>query len=325
MAATTTPAAPPQLTVLSYGAGQDSTTLLRLYLHREKFRTDYAPGDFLVLMSDTGNEHPETYQHVQETVALCADHGIEFHLIGEAAGCHSAAWPSLTGAWARKDLVGSKAFPKTCSDNLKIRPLYKFLNGWVGRKYGFTGADAADHGKQALVNYTERWGRIQVLIGIAKGEEKRVKKADDGRVGQLPLPFGPVKRTHQPGWLSRCIQRLYPLIDLGLDRAGCQAFLREVGASVPLPSNCMFCPFASEVELLWLSLAYPERLAEWEGFERRKLEVNAAQGQRNLTVWGNQEPLGAVLARARVKYADWSQERLFAYRMSHGHCTMSKF
>lgn len=53
------------LTILSFGGGQDSTTILYKLVFDADFKARYAPGDLLVLMADTGNEHPETYSHVK--------------------------------------------------------------------------------------------------------------------------------------------------------------------------------------------------------------------------------------------------------------------
>ena len=64
-----------KLTVLSFGAGQDSTAILYKYIYDADFRVKYAPEDFLVIMSDTGDEHASTYKHVKEIRELCKEHG----------------------------------------------------------------------------------------------------------------------------------------------------------------------------------------------------------------------------------------------------------
>lgn len=68
-----------QLTVLSYGGGQDSSALLEMYLDdTDGFRAKYAPGDFLVVMADTGDEYPSTVEHVRRTKERCKAAGVEF-------------------------------------------------------------------------------------------------------------------------------------------------------------------------------------------------------------------------------------------------------
>ena len=48
------------LTVLSFGGGQDSTTIIEKIIDDEAFRRRYVEGRLLVVMSDTGDEFPET-------------------------------------------------------------------------------------------------------------------------------------------------------------------------------------------------------------------------------------------------------------------------
>lgn len=71
----------PQLTILSHGMGQDSSTLLLKYINDPEFRDFYAPHDFMVLFAETGDEHDETYEHLQTTIKLCKDNDIPFYHI----------------------------------------------------------------------------------------------------------------------------------------------------------------------------------------------------------------------------------------------------
>ena len=56
--------AEPRLVCLSYGAGQDSAAILTLLITDPAFRKRWAPHDLFVVFSDTGSEHPETYEHL---------------------------------------------------------------------------------------------------------------------------------------------------------------------------------------------------------------------------------------------------------------------
>lgn len=220
-----------ELTVLSYGSGQDSTAMLYMYAYDKEFRERYAPGRFLVVHSDTGDEHPATYRHTEHTKEFCGRHGIEFVHLTADMGFHSPSWQSLRSFYYLKKAVGSKAFPKTCTDRLKIQPIYRFLEKWIGEAYGTTVGR-----KKGFYEFTEKHGKVRMLIGIAKGEEKRM--ADPG------------KETKK--WRRVAIDMQYPLVDLEYDRARCQEYIKSVGHEIPIPSNCVICPFMGEVELLWL-------------------------------------------------------------------------
>ena len=300
------------LTVLSYGAGQDSTALLCLLIHDPEFRAKYAPertrlgtrAHLLVVFSDTGNEHPATYAQVTRAKGMCAEHGIPFFHLEPGDQYHSDLWSSLTGFYRAKNACGSKAFPKTCTDNLKIQPIYRWLNEWCADRTG----KPADR-KGGLYSWAARHGRIRVLIGIAAGEEKRA---------------GGEGKNKGPLWMQRNIKREYPLIPLGLDRAGCQRLIAEHGYHVPPPSNCMLCPFVNERELLLLARAYPDAFAEWVEIEANKLRANAHKGEKNLGVFGRRS-LPEVLEAAEKKFGHMTTAELEEYRFSHGHCVKSSY
>ncbi len=293
----------PELTVLSYGCGQDSWTLLLKYVHDEDFRSQYAPGKFLVVMADTNDEHPRTLEHLEYTKTFCSDHNIEFVHITADMGHHLDTWLGLREFYNRTTTVGSKAYPKTCTDKLKLRPIYDFLETWISKNYGYPKGR-----KAAFKAFAQDYGKINMLIGIAKGEEKRC--AD------------PTKDTMK--WRKESIKTLYPLINLGLDRQGCQEYMKSLNEVVPPPSNCVLCPFMNDVELLWLYRFMPDHFEDWVRIERNKMTKWAHLGDKNLGVWGK-KTLPEVLAEAIEKHGHMTNTDLEDYKMSHGHCVMSKY
>lgn len=297
----------PKLTVLSFGGGQDSTAILYMLTLNVLFRKVWAPEDLLVLMSDTGAEHPQTYMHVQSVIKFCDEHNIEFVFITKDLGLHNRNWQSLVEQFKLNDTIMSRFFPKTCTDNLKLQPFYKYLNYWVSVKYGLQREGGVFRGKRALVEFSEKYGPIRVLIGIAKGEESRL------------LPKQIAKE-----WMRRSIDRAYPLIWLQWDRAACQDYIRKQGKVVPPPSNCMYCPFMDKIELLWMARSFPKEFAEWCRLEQRKLKHFASRPS-NYGVLHQTKTLREVLADAENKYGNWTLDQLEEYRFSHGHCTMSKY
>lgn len=325
----------PALTVLSFGAGQDSTTLLYLYLHDAEFRAQYASNAFIVVMANTGDEHPQTLRHIEKVAALCEAHGIEFYFLTNDMGYHSDKWPDLRSFYHRTNTCGSKVFRKTCTSNLKLNPIFRFLEEYLGREYGVEVGR-----KKGFYEFTEQYGKVRMLVGIAKGEECRV-----------------AKKTSRAKWQANCIEVVYPLIDLGLDRAGCQATIRELGYAVPIPSSCLLCPFLSLPELLWLARNYRQDFEEWVQIEAAKLshcEDRWNRGDANHGVWPSKskvfgekitlfdeteevvileklswfEPsvtLRDKLAEAEQKYRHWTDEALNEYKYSHGHCVASHY
>lgn len=313
-----------KLCVLSFGAGQDSTVLLEKYLHDFEFRNEYAPNDFLVVMSDTGDEFDDTYQHVYRTQEKCIKAGVEFVFLTSDMGFHSESWLSLRHFYKTKSTTGSRAFPKTCTDRLKIQPIYRFLEHWLSKRYG-----VQCNKKMGFREFAAQHGKIKMMIGISKGEEKRISN--------------PSKSTKR--WYRDSIEPIYPLIELGMDRSACQEYLHSKNMRV-IPSNCKACPFASLEELEYLRRFHLADLMDWCSIEKAKLEkfkhlnkviATDSSGKSILTKDGKPKfinknygvfgvtPLTVKIHEAKLKFADWSDERVKEYRYSHGHCVTTSY
>jgi 3'-phosphoadenosine 5'-phosphosulfate sulfotransferase (PAPS reductase)/FAD synthetase len=293
-----------KLTILSFGGGQDSTAILYKAVYDKSFRNKYAPEDLIVVMSDTGNEHDETYDHVGEIGDLCYKNNIPFFFLDNNSDLFSKSWKGgLIPFYERGNRVGSKCFPKTCTDNLKIKPIYNFVDTYVYNTYSLT-----RHGrKSGIKEFASKYGKIDVLIGIAKAEEKRASTNDES--------------PHK--WMKECINKVYPLIELGMDRQSCQDYIEECGHKIPLPSNCILCPFMSSQELLYLYRVLPKWYYKWVKLEQNKIDANS-HVENNMGVWGK-KLLPQVLEEAEAKFGHMTNEQLHEYKMSHGHCVKSKY
>lgn len=292
-----------KLTVLSFGAGQDSTALLYKLLYDVEFRVKYASGNLIVIMADTRNEHHETNIHRIEIQKLCDKHMIPFYFISPeqyASGDWKNGYVSFLEVGNR---IGSKCFPKTCTDNLKIKPIYKFLDDYV---HAFYKTERVGR-KMAIKEFCRNHGKIDVILGIAKGEEKRASTNEES----------------PNRWMRDCINKVYPLLDLGMDRQACQDYIDSVGHVIPPPSNCILCPFMSYQELLFLSRYNYGWYLKWVELEANKIKANK-HIENNMGVWGT-KLLPEALKIAEEKYGHMSYTELKEYKMSHGHCVKSKY
>ena len=305
-----------ELTILSFGGGQDSTAILYKIIYDPAFRAKYVKGKLIVIMAETGNEHRLTYEHVKEIQQLCKEHNIEFYHLNYDYTPKS--WnKGLIPFYRAGNRIGSKAFPKTCTDNLKIKPIYNFLEHYLHTTY-----DTKKFGrKKAMREFTKQHGRINVLIGIAHGEEKRSSTNEES-----PL-----------AWMRDCINKIYPLIPEGMDRQACQDYIESVGHTIPIPSACVLCPFMNEQELLYLYRFDRRSFDEWVILEQNKIEANAYEGDitktwsvkkgsvvDNLGVWGL-KLLPEKIIEVIKKHGHMTDAELIEYRMSHGHCVKSKY
>jgi 3'-phosphoadenosine 5'-phosphosulfate sulfotransferase (PAPS reductase)/FAD synthetase len=303
-----------KLTILSYGGGQDSTAILYKLIHDPVFRLEYAPDDLVVVMADTFNEHKETYAYVKKVQDVCKEHNIPFILLRHWA---TGDWENgLINFYEAKSTVGSKAFRKTCTMRLKINPIYNWLDAYLHEHFGTTVSGS----KKAIRQFALNHGKIDVLIGIAREEEKRAGTNEESK----------------DRWMRESINKRYPLIDIGYNRQDCQDYISGLGYEVPMPSNCILCPFMSKQELLYLYRKMPEWYNKWVDLEENKIRKFMHNGDRtktlkgngdigdNLGVWGK-KLLPEILQEAIQEFGHMTDEELHEYKMSHGHCVKSKY
>lgn len=101
-----------RLTILSFGGGQDSTAILYGIEAFPDWRAKLEIEDFAVVMSDTGDEHPATLQHVAKVSQWCQERGIHFAHLTPDKGFHSPSWISLRDQYERSSTVGMKSGKK---------------------------------------------------------------------------------------------------------------------------------------------------------------------------------------------------------------------
>jgi hypothetical protein len=202
----------------SYGAGQQSASVLALLTdpNRRAVYDEYV-GDrnLIIFHADTMDERSETIAFRAWTAAYCTDRKILYKTIDPSLGFHRGGWiGGLQGQWLKSSGISSVAFPSTCSDSLKIAPLYEAVADVMRRLYGFKSGRKAE-----FYQYVEHFGeKLQVLIGFGRGEENRAGLPTASASGQLDLIelFGDVVQPSESSgriWMDRCVQKRYPLIE----------------------------------------------------------------------------------------------------------------
>jgi hypothetical protein len=304
------------LTVLSFGGGQDSTAILLKCIYEPDFKRMYAPEDLIVVMSDTGNEHEYTYDHIKKMKNLCKLHDIPFYFLTNDLGYHTRSWPDLITPQTREEGADLKATmvqlgTKSCTDNLKIVPIYKFLDEYINHKmnYGFNIHKNRGCLKKAIKRFYKEHGSIRVLIGFSEGEESRAFKSSKLQRKQ--------SMTEGDIW-EKALNREYPLITCQIDRGKCQELITEYIGYCPMPSNCMLCPYQSNQEILWLYRNHPEQFDLWIEIEQRKIKRYEGKVDKNHGVYNSNKTLSDKLKLAIDKYGHLTDEELAEYKMSHG-------
>jgi hypothetical protein len=209
---------------ISYGGGVQSTAMIVLAVAGQ-IAADVA------LFCNVGDdsEHPATIRYVREiAIPWAAERGFVIHEL--ARQFRTGETETLMGRLMKE---GSRSLPIPVRMPDTGAPgtrscTHDFKIAVVGKwlkAHGATPDDPAD-----------------VLIGISTDEIERLQNRK-------------AKPYETP---------VYPLIDLGLDRAGCARVIRDAGLPVPPKSACFFCPFhrpatwaeqrRDEPELFWRSV-----------------------------------------------------------------------
>lgn len=328
------------LTVLSFGGGQDSTAILLKLINDPSWYAKYVSGRLIVVMADTGNEHDYTYKHVEKMYRLCFKADIPFYFISPNAdrldglpvesGFHTPAWRDLLEVQERKrDSRFKKSLvmlrQKTCTNKLKIDPIYKFLDAWINREYGYDfPVDAATNacGKKAWRKFAEEEGRIRVLIGFAAGEDKRVNSSNK-LAASIERRYHKERESGKVGPWEIFIDRVFPLHVEGMNRQACVDYIESTIGYEVMPSNCMLCPYQSLPELLWLHRNQPEQWERWVAIENDKLSRHKGE-EKNFGVYASKKTLTEKLTEAQEKFGHLSQEELHQEKKYHG-CQTNAF
>ena len=298
---------PEPITVLSHGKGQQSTALGYMLHYEKEVRERFAPGRLLTLTSSTGSEHRETDEHVRYLKAFYESAGEHFEEVTPDQGHHLANWRSLEHFYSsgERRRIGSKSFKRSCSWQLKLGPWYKRLEAILAEEYG-----VAAGRKKGLYEYVAITGRrVRVLIGFSAEEAERRIDPDE-----KVKPF-----------IRNCIERVYPLDELGMTREDCREYIRSKRHPVPFPSLCKFCPYLTAFDVYYKSVNEPEDYDRWVEMEADKLRDwrDEVPPEKNHGVFPG-KTLPEVLEEAKEEFGGMSAAEMRERRMA-GHGVASRF
>ncbi len=206
----------PLLTVISLGAGVQSTALALLAAAGE-----ITPMPDCAIFADTGWEPAAIYDHLAwlETKLPFTVHRVTAgnlrddllkNASGETAGKRSATPPLFVkGKDGREAMLW-----RQCTSTYKVEPINRELLRLLGHK------PRQRHPKEPA---------IELWLGISTDEAQRVKPASEG-------------------WIAR----RWPLIERRLSRWDCLRWMEKNGFPKPAKSSCIGCPYHSTAE--WRAL-----------------------------------------------------------------------
>lgn len=198
---------------LSYGGGIQTFAMLVL-MEKGKIKADE------VVFADTGAEHLETYQHIENVVKpLCEKIGIQFTVIQMAKSVKdrntggTKVVHSLTETIEIRGRIPSLR-NRWCTDYSKITPIKHYIRS-----------------KQIEGIYVKP---AVAMIGISQDEWQRMHK------------------PHLTEYITS-----YPLVEMKITRQDCIEIIKKSGYPLPPKSGCYFCPFQGPSQ--WRKLYNTER------------------------------------------------------------------
>lgn len=156
MAATPVEAIVSAPSVVSFGAGTNSTAILQGML-------ELGEKPDAILFADTGGEKPKTHEHLERMQRWCKDVGFPELIVVRYSDTSRHA--SLEDECHNNGTLPSKAFGfGGCSQKWKRYPMDKWVKAWPAAQAAW-----------------EQGQRVQRVIGIHYGETKRGKIPDDAQ------------------------------------------------------------------------------------------------------------------------------------------------
>lgn len=223
------------LTVLSLGAGVQSSTLALMIEHGEVPMVDAA------IFADTQAEPPEVYEYL-EWLKGAVSFPIHIVTAGDLEKDSLRVRTSKSGniysnsklpTFMLKDGLGGKGLNiRKCTVDYKIVPIKRKI--------------------RELISGDLRKGKVLQYIGISTDEASRMKDSQ-----------------------AQYIHHQWPLIDLDMSRADCLAWMEKHKYPTPPRSACYFCPFHSNAEWQRLKNETPELYLKAAEFEQKLQKATA--------------------------------------------------
>jgi hypothetical protein len=295
-----------RVVTLNMGMGRDSMAMLGLLLEGEL----EIPGWGLLgvedidaaVFSDTGCEWPHTYELLPEVRKASEEAGLRFVVLEKGSKYHTQ--PAIIEELMRKSTCVSLG-KADCTDKHKIAPIKKFVAEVALERFGVGSKNLVKPKKRkdgsrpgpylvdpslppdALVPSNASWTALVkrgerpphlALVGIVKGEERRIQKA-----GIVGTPEEQVIGPWVPGWVEArqaqgrplFITETYPLFYAGISKDDEQLILERWGWGHVRKSGCYICVW-QPISWFWaLRESDPERWEATVEYERRSLARNA--------------------------------------------------
>lgn len=302
----------PALRILSLGAGVQSTTLLLLAAEGRLSKLDAA------VFADTGAEPAAVYEHLDRLEAeIARPAGIPIHRVD-----NGSIQEDVLDEDQQRNLPAHTRDPQTGEDgmlNRRCTQTYK-LTPILRQTRLLLGAQTSD---PKPCRYCDGSG-VRVAPWRAKRDDHTpgpcsvCKGAGTlSRVGQPPAGVWAEQwigfSTDEIGRVSdrgdtRYSKSRHPLLELGMSRTQCDAYLKSRGWTSVAKSACIVCPFHGNAEWRRMRDTDPESWAQAVAFDKAYRRGPGMRHERFLHI--SRKPLDEAPID-RVRPSEWQQDTFY--------------
>ena len=273
------------LRVISYGGGVQSTAMVIMAAtgNPEFEKACGGPID-AALFSNVGDdsEHPATLEYVRNVmVPWCEEQNFQLEILEK-----------VRRDGRKETLLQHITRPESRSLPIPVR----MANGAPGRR-----SCTVDYKIKVIQKWVREHGATKedpatVAIGISTDEFQRISAADETGIER----------------------RVYPLIDMNMDRSMCQNIPASVGLAAPGKSSCYFCPFHRTS--VWAEMRRDEPELFWKTVELEKLLNERRDMLEKDHVWFTRfnKPLDEAVGEAQTQLPGF--ESIEEGGCDSGHC-----
>src|SRR5262245_1572518 len=313
-------------TILSYGMGVESSTLILKWMDRDSLLDFDLTTDLIVITAQVGDEYPDQKKLVERHI-LPRMRARRIRYVQVARAGHLEAdgivvlddtreprKVYLDGAYKlSQELRAAGTVPQFAGEHRCSLKFKKFvIEAWIQQE--MAGED------------------YRHAFGYNADEQKRVEKSERAFAGHEPVRvafgfnvdesvrIGKAQRYDTPlrhGW--------YPLVDWGMNREDCLRYLKEVTGETWLKSACTYCPYnALKEDGIARMLKFPEQVAEALLLEHQSLSLNPRgtlyRGRTLLSIITDNHHTEALrLFRGRLEAAEYALYRVRRIYKGPGH------
>lgn len=252
----------PNVTVLSLGAGVQSTTLALLAAEGELPRPDAA------IFADTGWEPRAVYEHLERLKPVLTGAGIPVRVVQYGDIRTESIQPNFWIAiplFVKGERSDKGMLRRQCTTNYKLVPIHREIRRMLGGRV--TDAECrycGGRGRRIAPPTAKRgqavWGACSVCRG--SGQIERVSPPPAGRWVEQWIGFSTDEVWRVSDRSASYIRMRYPLLDLGMSRDDCREWLTSKGWEGVPKSACVGCPFHGNAQWRDLRDNQPEDWAD---------------------------------------------------------------